>query len=421
MTTPVNAAEALNRSCDCTLTDESALRARFDTNILETHPHLFSAAPVFISREHADAMRATVAAIEEVAPLPLYQAAVLAQAPAIAATGPHTSGVFAGFDFHITAEGPRLIEINTNAGGAFLNLAAHSARRSCCPVADELIAAQPSCDDIGREILAMFAHEWQAVRGARKLESIAIVDDEPASQYLYPEFVLARKFFAAHGLTAVIADPAELSLEGEALTVRGQRIDLVYNRLTDFYLEEPRHAVLREAHERGLMVLTPHPRAHALYANKRNLALLGDAAALSAAGAGSRTIDTLQRAIPQTRLVEGDAETWWQDRKRWFFKPTQGFGSRGTYRGDKLTRRVFGEIMQGQYIAQELTPPSERWRGAAEAREIYKVDVRCYAHAGQVQFMAARLYQGQTTNFRTAGGGFAAVYEWNTATAEAAA
>jgi hypothetical protein len=421
MTTPMTAAEALNRSCDCTLTDESALRARFDTNVLETHPHLFSPAPVFISREHANAMRATVAAVEEVVALPGYQAAVLAQAPCIAAAGPHTSGVFAGFDFHITSDGPRLIEINTNAGGAFLNLAAHSARRSCCPVADDLIAAQPSSEDIGRQILAMFEHEWRAVRGGQKLNSIAIVDDDPTAQFLHPEFVLAQKFFAAQGIETVIADPVELSITGEALTIRGLRVDLVYNRITDFYLEEPRHQVLREALARGLAVVTPHPRAHALYANKRNLALFGEASALAAVGARSETIELLQRVIPQTRLVEGDAETWWQDRKRWFFKPTQGFGSRGTYRGDKLTRRVFGEIMQGQYIAQEFTPPSERWRGAADAREVYKVDVRCYAHAGRVQIMAARLYQGQTTNFRTAGGGFAAVYEWSTATAEAAA
>jgi hypothetical protein len=38
-----------------------------------------------------------------------------------------------------------------------------------------------------------------------------------------------------------------------------------------------------------------------------------------------------------------------------------------------------------------------------------KVDVRCYAYRGAVQFIAARLWQGQTTNFRTAGGGFARV------------
>jgi hypothetical protein len=36
--------------------------------------------------------------------------------------------------------------------------------------------------------------------------------------------------------------------------------------------------------------------------------------------------------------------------------------------------------------------------------------VRNYVYDGQVQSLAARLYQGQTTNFRTPGGGFAPVY-----------
>ena len=36
-----------------------------------------------------------------------------------------------------------------------------------------------------------------------------------------------------------------------------------------------------------------------------------------------------------------------------------------------------------------------------------KVDVRLYVYEGRILLSAARLYQGQTTNFRTPGGGFA--------------
>ena len=38
-----------------------------------------------------------------------------------------------------------------------------------------------------------------------------------------------------------------------------------------------------------------------------------------------------------------------------------------------------------------------------------RVDVRNYAMQGETWLRAARLYRGQTTNFRTAGGGFAPV------------
>jgi len=89
-----------------------------------------------------------------------------------------------------------------------------------------------------------------------------------------------------------------------------------------------------------------------------------------------------------------------------FFKPNSGYGSRGAYRGDKLTRRVFGEILQSAYIAQKLAMPGER---RVSEMESLKYDVRCYTYNGVIQLAAARLYQGQTTNFRTPGGGFAPV------------
>jgi hypothetical protein len=38
-----------------------------------------------------------------------------------------------------------------------------------------------------------------------------------------------------------------------------------------------------------------------------------------------------------------------------------------------------------------------------------KFDIRAFTYAGQVQLLAARMYSGQTTNFRTPGGGFAPV------------
>ena len=38
-----------------------------------------------------------------------------------------------------------------------------------------------------------------------------------------------------------------------------------------------------------------------------------------------------------------------------------------------------------------------------------KMDLRNYVYRGEVQLVTARLYQGQTTNFRTPGGGFAPV------------
>jgi hypothetical protein len=56
--------------------------------------------------------------------------------------------------------------------------------------------------------------------------------------------------------------------------------------------------------------------------------------------------------------------------------------------------------------------PGERLVDAADpaAPQPMKFDLRNYVYDGTVQWVAARLYQGQTTNFRTPGGGFAPVF-----------
>lgn len=408
-------AESLNRECDCSVTDLPALRTRIENamepgqSILESHPHLFSATPVFLQAPHVEEMRRVIESIEAVVHLPAYQQTVLEQAPPAARFDSRIAGVFMGFDFHVTPDGPRLIEINTNAGGAFLNIAAQDAHRACCEAAGGS-RNLPSAADSEFEVMSMFRREWRLARGDGELRNIAIVDENPRSQYLYPEFKLAKRLFESHGIRAHIVDPAELEIIDGTLRCGGERVDLVYNRLTDFYFDTPGSQVLRHALERDLAVITPHPRAHALYANKQNLVLLSDAAALARVGAGRAAIECLTKAIPPTRDVKCGDESWWQERKRWFFKPRHGYGSRGAYRGDKLTRRVFAEVAKGEYLAQELTPASERRRSVGGNPEVFKVDVRCYAYAGKMQLMAARMYQGQTTNFRSAGGGFAPVY-----------
>ena len=92
-----------------------------------------------------------------------------------------------------------------------------------------------------------------------------------------------------------------------------------------------------------------------------------------------------------------------------FFKPTRGHGSKAVYRGDKLTRSVWAQVAEGDYVAQEFAPPSERTIRIDGVEERRKMDVRLYTYGRKTLLAAARLYQGQTTNFRTPGGGFASV------------
>lgn len=411
----------LNSDCFCISLDPAALRAALESELGEPEmfdllqkrcPTVFAARPVFIAPAHMARMQELITAIESVLVLPTYRERVLANAPVTARHSQSALGVFMGYDFHVSETGFGLIEINTNAGGAMLNTLLARAQRACCMAVQSLMPLPALADTMEDDIVAMFRREWALSGHSHPLRSIAIVDTAPEEQYLYPEFLLFQKLFERHGISTVIADPSDLLYRGRRLYHHELEIDLLYNRLTDFMLSDPAHAHLRAAYLADHVVLSPSPRAHALYANKHNLVLLSSAKELEALGVPAQTQAILLAGIPATQQVSAtNAADLWKDRKHLFFKPTAGYGSRAAYRGDKLTHRVWQEILAGDYVAQALVAPGQRMQSADASVAALKFDLRTYVYAGQVQWVAARLYQGQTTNFRTPGGGFAPVYQ----------
>jgi hypothetical protein len=406
----------LNQSCYCRSLDAQRLREELESdagllglasNISQTRPHLFASTAVYVSQAMYDVMADTIAAIEHVIALPAYQDFALSRAPATAqhAFGPR--GVFMGYDFHLGPSGPQLIEINTNAGGALLNTALARAQYACCA---PTCANTPEIDTLEQTFFDMFATEWQAQRGNTPMGSVRIVDDQPEQQYLAPEFELFARLFQRFGVKAGVADASALEWREGRLWHADTVVDMIYNRLTDFYLSEPNHQALRQAYEAGAVVLTPHPRAHALYADKRNLVTLSDDALLNQWGVPANLRACLRTGIPPTQSVSPQlADQLWSRRRQLFFKPVAGYAGKAAYRGDKLTRRVWDEIVAGDFVAQDLVPPGERATHVDGTPTDLKFDLRAYVYAGNIQLMAARMYQGQTTNFRTPGGGFAAV------------
>lgn len=411
-------AAQLNQECQCVSLDRQQLRLALSKQtdgdglfqmICEDRPHLIADQAVFVAETCIRKQRDIIAAIERVIALSAYQERVLAYAPQSAQYDPKASGVFLGYDFHLSTEGSRLIEINSNAGGALINLMLTRAYNACatCP-------GKPAtrAQDFEHAIIAMFENEWRLAGNTRPLSCIAIVDATPQQQYLLPEFLLFRNLFTEHGIEAIICDPGELEFHSQRLWYGSTAIDLVYNRLTDFALQETSNRALHDAYLAGSVVVTPHPRNHALYADKRNLAVLTDPTALKELGVDADTMALLLQGIAPTEIVYAkNADDLWQRRRQLFFKPAKGYGSKATYRGDKLTKRVFAEILQADYVAQTLVVPSERQLQVDNQAVGLKLDLRHYVYQGQTQFICARLYQGQTTNFRTPGGGFAQVIE----------
>jgi len=373
--------------------------------LVEERPYLFAESVVLVVESVIRRQRDIIAAIESVIAMPAYQQRVLAYAPKTAQFIPKAHGVFFGYDFHLSPKGPQLIEINSNAGGALLNAILARAQSASFD-----LAGANSVQDAEQVFMAMFVEEWQAERGSQPLHSIAIVDEDPPTQFMLPEFLTFKQLFEQHHIKAVVCDPSELNYRDRALWHGDMPIDLVYNRLTDFGLESEPLKSLREAYLQRAVVVTPHPRAHALYADKRNLAVLTDEAALRELGVAEQTRTLLLEGIAHTICVhEEDAETLWVARKQLFFKPAKGYGSKAAYRGDRMTKRVFGEILQGNYVAQALVKPTEQQLKVDDELVDLKLDLRQYVYKGRSQLTSARLYRGQTTNFRTPGSGFASV------------
>ncbi|MBX9926076.1 MAG: hypothetical protein K2Y05_06940, partial [Hyphomicrobiaceae bacterium] len=196
----------LNVACACVTLDRRRLGdaltaafgdAAFAAGLADSHPHLISAQPVFVSSAEITAIAHAVSAIEAACVLPSVVDAVAARAPDIASTKPGPIGLFMGYDFHLTAEGPKLIEINTNAGGGLLNAYLREAHRTCCQLLGT--SELPSTlDAVLDAFTAAFDTEWRlhCLNGGKtgtQLGSVAIIDRDPAAQYLYPEFRLFER------------------------------------------------------------------------------------------------------------------------------------------------------------------------------------------------------------------------------------
>jgi len=307
----LSTADALNLGCYCRTLNPARLERELESDvslagmaqdIAQTRPHLFSSTVVFLTQSVADQMTSAVQALERVMALPSYQAQALARAPAIAQHAFGPVGMFMGYDFHLGAQGPRLIEVNTNAGGALLNAALARAQKSCCEAMNWAFNPDPALAQLEDTYFAMFTSEWQRQRGDQPMGLIAIVDDAPTEQYLAPEFELCRQMLKRRGLDARIVAPEALQWQDGQLLADGIVVGMVYNRLTDFYLAEPAHQALRQAYEAGAVVMTPHPRAHALHAEKRNLVALSDVALLASWGASESDRALLGAVVPPVVL-----------------------------------------------------------------------------------------------------------------------
>jgi len=346
-------------------------------------------------------MRRLLRTLYRLSQRPAYHRLLQELLPESARFDPGHDAVMMGYDFHLDADDtPQLIEVNTNAGGSIY------AYKAAFPEVDPDL---PLPGHFPIRFLASFREDFRrfAAGSGLQLGLMVILDERPLEQNLYPEMFFLRNFFRSRGLPCEICDPAELQADASGVFLADQRVAMIYNRHCDFYLEQPELTGIRAAYLNRTVCLSPNPRAYGLLADKQRLALWSDEQFLRDAGVSARGRDLIRELVPHSELFAGqDPDQVWSRRNELVFKPLNMFGGKGVLMGKSMSRKRFGELDPQATLLQRLVKPSMS-DGGAEGE--MKTDFRLFVYRNRLLGVSARLFQGQLTNLRTPGGGFARV------------
>ncbi len=365
--------------------------------------HLVSPLELRLPRKIYSDIEAAIRALHAIGHRPAY-AAKLELIPVIGETVTQHESVLMAYDFHTDENGgAHLVEVNTNASGFLLSSLMDMTHTGVAPDALEPLA----------KLRRSFESELKLWGKASAVPTIAISDVDIPEQKMYAEFLMYRDWFRANGWKAEFCEGRDFTFAGGQLAAPLlPRVDLVYNRLTDFYLENPAHMALRQAFESQAACLSPNPREYWLLADKERLVDLGKPGFLESAGASVDEIAALQKVLIPTfdKSAFASVEEIWAQRRSLFFKPKRSHGGKSVYRGESVSKKVFERLMAEDVLVQKFTPaqkmPTDDPRSVLSN---WKFDLRFYAYADQIQMVVARIYQGQVTNFSSPLGGFTKV------------
>lgn len=304
---------------------------------------------------------------------------------------PGNKSLFMSYDFHLTADGkPKLIEINTNA--AFLTLGhylynAHGLNTGLKFKIEDL-------NDL-------FLQELKYQDKAPTRPHVLIIDEKPQEQKLFLEFLIVQELLQSFGWKCSIDD---------VTNYEKHKADIVYNRYTDFYFQKPEAAEMRKDFLSQATCFSPNPFEYFMLADKQRMIDWTEENFWNGINISAEAIGLIKSALPKTVSFKPELkDELWSQRKHLFFKPKNAYGSKQSYKGASISRKVFDEVANEHFLAQELVPAPEVSMETPDGAQEFRFDLRCYAYRDQLQLVIARVYQGQVTNLKTKWGGFAPI------------
>ncbi|HEY8550943.1 MAG TPA: circularly permuted type 2 ATP-grasp protein [Vicinamibacterales bacterium] len=182
----------------------------------------------------------------------------------------------------------------------------------------------------------------------------------------WSEFEILQARFEARGVPTVVADPRDLSFDGNVLVAADRRIDMIYRRvlMTDLVARPDECAALLRAVESGRICMAnslrckiPHKKAFfAVLTGERHAHLFSPS---------EQAI--IRNHIPWTRIVEDTRTTWEGEtvdllsairrrRERLVLKPNDEYGGSGVTLGWEATTSAWDDA-----IERAVSDPSSAW------------------------------------------------------------
>jgi hypothetical protein len=328
--------------------------------------------------------------------------------------------VLSRLDGFLSPQGPRFVEINSDApaGFGYGDRMARLLRE--LPVfrafaSERPVSYQPSEDGLVRAVAA----RWRAVGGSGR-PRVAIVDWAEVKTRADQE--LLRQAFAARGFACVLADPRELEVHGGRLVAPGGPVDLVYRRavLSELVGREIEVQALLGAYRHRLCPFVNSFRCR-LSEDKAFFAILTDEAFAPLLSEEERQL--VSRVLPWTRRVaerctrrngvEIDLVPYViEERESLVLKPAHDYGGRSVLLGWETSpsdwHAAVHTALDAPWVVQERVPIPEEPFPVVEAGALafvpLKLNVNPFYAAGEPVGAVARASRHSVVNVSAGGG-----------------
>jgi uncharacterized circularly permuted ATP-grasp superfamily protein len=328
--------------------------------------------------------------------------------------------VFSRLDAFLTPEGPRFIEVNSDAPAGFGYGDRMAEVVAQLRIFREFAEHTPvSYQSSGPRLVDAVVHAW-VDHGGSGFPSIAIVDWADVKTRADQEIL--RQAFEARGFESFLADPRDSAVLGGELFMGGRRVDIVYRRtvLSELVEREPDVRVFLEAYRDGAAFFVNSLRCH-LSEDKAFLALLTDEAFAELLSEEERHFVT--GVVPWTRKVEerhtqkGGAVIdlvpfILAKRESLVLKPSHGYGGRSVFVGDETEpaaweAAVLGALGSAWIVQERVAIPEEPFpvfEGGVLRFESLKVNASPFYVTGAEVGAVTRASRSSVINVSAGGG-----------------